>query len=330
MSEDTGSQAPINQSGNSSGPSSWERGILEKVLLESIKEQRLARRWSIGFKFAFLAYLGLAMWMALSPLSDSRKGSGDQQHTAVVDVEGLIADGSRASADTIIKGLKSAAEDAGTKGIILKMNTPGGTPVQAAYVYDAIRTLKKDHPSLPIIAVVTDLCASGGYYIAAAADKIFVNPSSIVGSIGVIMNGFGFVGAMEKLGIERRALTAGEHKALLDPFRAVEPAEKAHVQTVLDSIHQQFIKAVRDGRGNRLKENPDLFSGLVWSGADAIGLGLVDGVGDVRSVAETEIGATETVNFTPKEDWFERLSQRIGTTVSDAFWKDLKLSARLQ
>lgn len=310
-------------------PSAWERSVLEKVLLESIREQRLARRWNIGFKLAFLAYLGIALWLAVKPLAPSRPGGGGEAHTAVVNIEGLIADGSRASADSIIKSLKAAAEDRGTKGIIMKMNTPGGTPVQAAYVFEAVRALKKDHPKLPVHAVVTDLCASGGYYIAAAADKIFVNPSSIVGSIGVIMNGFGFVGAMEKLGVERRALTAGDHKALLDPFMAVRPTEKAHVQTVLDAIHQQFIAAVKEGRGTRLKDRPELFSGLVWSGSEAIALGLVDAVGDVRSVAEKEIGAAELADFTEKEDWFERLSQRVGTTVAGLSWQRGLVTATL-
>jgi len=318
----TNSKAP-----SGAEPSAWERGILEKVLLESIREQRIARRWNIGFKLAFLAYLGLALWMAFNPLSSSRSGGGTGAHTAVIKVDGLIAEGSRANADSIIKALKAAADDKATKGIVLKMNTPGGTPVQAAYVFEAIRTLKKDHPKLPIMAVVTDLCASGGYYIAAAADKVFVNPSSIVGSIGVIMNGFGFVGAMEKLGVERRALTAGDHKALLDPFMAVRPTEKAHVQTVLDAIHQQFIAAVREGRGTRLKESPELFSGLVWSGSEAVALGLVDGYGDVRSVAEKEIGAAELADFTEKEDWFERLSQRVGTTAAGLLWQSQALTA---
>jgi protease-4 len=329
MIEETASPSQPNAA-SGAGPSAWERSVLEKVLLESIREQRIARRWNIGFKLAFLAYLGVAMWMAFSPLSGGRPGGSAKDHTAVVDVEGLIAEGSRANADAIIKGLKAAADDQATKGIILKMNTPGGTPVQAAYVYEAIRTLKKEHPKLPIVAVVTDLCASGGYYIAAAADKIFVNPSSIVGSIGVIMNGFGFVGTMEKLGVERRALTAGDHKALLDPFRAIQPTEKAHVQAVLNAIHQQFIAAVREGRGNRLKDSPELFSGLVWSGSEGIALGLVDAYGDVRSVAEKEIGAAETVDFTPKEDWLERLSQRIGTTVTGLLWQGQMLTTRLQ
>lgn len=297
--------------------SPWERDLIEKILLETLKEQRRARRWSLFLKFALLAYLAVALWLAVSPFSEQRLG-GDSAHTAVVDVSGLIAEGAKTNAESIIKGLKAAVDDQNTKGVILKMNSPGGTPVQAAYVYSQIRAIKQSHPSLPVIAVASDLCASGCYYIAAAADKIFVNPSTIVGSIGVIMNGFGFVDAMQKLGVERRAFTAGEHKALLDPFKAIDPAEKAQVQKVLDGIHQQFITAVREGRGSRLKETPSIFSGLVWTGTDAIALGLADDLGDVHSVAEKEIGAAELVNFTTKEDWFERFSQRLGTTLSRA------------
>lgn len=311
MSEDN--TADSRPAGISGGPNArWERDVLEKVLLESVREQRIARRWGTGLKLAFLGYLSVALWLAFKPFSAPGSGKTDE-HTAVVDISGMIADGSKTNADSIIKGLKAAVEAKGTRGIILDMNTPGGTPVQAAYIYEEIREIKKAHPKLPVFAVVSDLCASGGYYIAAAADKIFVNPSSIVGSIGVIMNGFGFVGTMEKLGVERRALTAGDHKALLDPFSPVNPTEKAHIQKVLDSIHLQFVAAVREGRGNRLKEQPDMFSGLVWTGGEAIELGLVDGYGNVRSVAEKEIGAAERVNYTPKEDLLERLSQRIGT-----------------
>ncbi len=300
-----------------SGP--WERELIEKILLETLKEQRRARRWSLGLKLAFLAYLGIAMWLAVSPFSERRLGTS-KEHTAVVEISGLISESGKTNAENIIKGMKAAVEDKGTKGVILKMNTPGGTPVQAAYVYQEIRSLKKSHPSLPIIAVVSDLCASGGYYIAAAADKIFVNPSSIVGSIGVIMNGFGFVGAMEKLGIERRAFTAGAHKALLDPFKPVDPAEKAQVEKVLNDIHQQFIAAVREGRGSRLKDQAGLFSGLVWTGSQSIDLGLVDAIGDVHSVAEEEIGAPELVNYTQQEDWFARLSHRLGTALPAGLW----------
>ncbi len=319
MSEDTPG-TPIDKSA-AEERSPWERGLIEKILLETLKEQRRARRWSLVLKLALLAYLAVALWMAAAPFSDQRLG-GSAAHTAVIDITGLISEGGKTNAESIIKGMKAAVEDQQTKGIILKMNSPGGTPVQAAYVYGEIRAIKQSHPSLPVVAVASDLCASGCYYIATAADKIFVNPSTIVGSIGVIMNGFGFVEAMQKLGIERRAFTAGEHKALLDPFKAVDPAEKAQVQKVLDAIHQQFITAVRDGRGNRLKEAPGIFSGLVWTGTDAIALGLADAFGDVHSVAEKEIGAAELVDFTSKEDWFERFSKRLGTSLGGVLWDD--------
>lgn len=313
MTEDTAENTTAPATTSDRSP--WERDLIEKVLLETLKEQRRARRWGLIFKLALLVYLAVALWFAMSPFSDKRLGA-DAVHTAVVDVSGLIAEGAKTNAESIIKGLKAAVDDQNTKGVILKVNSPGGTPVQAAYVYSEIRAIKEAHPSLPVIAVASDLCASGCYYIAAAADKIFVNPSTILGSIGVIMNGFGFVDAMQKLGVERRAFTAGEHKALLDPFKAIDPTEKAQVQKVLDGIHQQFIAAVRQGRGARLKETPTIFSGLVWSGNDAIALGLADAIGDVHSVAEKEIGAAELVNYTSKEDWFERFSQRLGTAFS--------------
>lgn len=327
MTEDTVGNAA--ESGASRAGSPWERDLIEKILLETLKEQTRARRWGLFFKLALLAYLAAVLWLAAAPFSEPRRGA-ENEHTAVVDISGLISEGSKTNAEAIIKGLQAAVEDKGTKGIILRMNSPGGTPVQAAYVYSELRAIKKSHPSLPVIAVASDLCASGCYYIAAGADKIFANPSSIVGSIGVIMNGFGFVQAMEKLGVERRAFTAGEHKALLDPFKAINPEEKAQVQKVLNGIHQQFIAAVRDGRGSRLKESPDVFSGLVWTGQDAIELGLVDAIGDVHSVAEKEIGASELVNFTESEDWFERLSHKLGTTLGAALTEAAGSAASLR
>jgi protease-4 len=298
--------------------SGWERQVLEKVLLESLSEQRRARRWSMIFKVILLIYLGVGIWWAARPWSLERLPGTGKEHTAVVDVFGMIADGGQTDADAIIEGLRKAEKAKGVKGIVLRMNTPGGTPVQSAYVYDEIRRLKKTHPDLPIYAVVSDVCASGGYYIAAATDKIFVNPSSIIGSIGVIMNGFGFVGAMEKLGIERRVMTAGKHKAILDPFSPVNEEEKVHVQKVLDAVHQQFIRAVKEGRGERLKSDPQIFSGLVWTGMEGIELGLADGVGDLRTVAETVVGAKEIVNYSKRESWLERLTQNLGTSLGAA------------
>ena len=297
----------------------WERDVLEKLLLENLKEQRKTRWWGIALKLMLLTYVGIGIWLVADPLP--HRGSGDRgQHTAVIDVVGAIAEGTDTNADNVIDGLMDAVKDANTKGIILRMNSPGGSPVQSAYLWDYIRQMKKDNPKLPIISVVSDLCASGCYYVAAATDKIFVNASSVVGSIGVIMNGFGFVDAMSKLGVERRLLTAGEHKALLDPFSPISEVEKSHIQqNVLNNIHHQFIEAVRLGRGERLKETPDMFSGLVWTGDEGIKLGLVDGLGSVRSVARDAIGAEKTVNFTQREQLIDRIARRVGTRLGMAF-----------
>ncbi|MDD1649790.1 MAG: S49 family peptidase [Methylococcaceae bacterium] len=290
----------------------WERETLEKVLLASVEEQRRARRWGIFFKSLLAIYLGVALWMTLKPMGKASLDEGFG-HTAVIDVVGVIAPGQPASADNIIEGLRDAVEDKNTKGIILRMNSPGGSPVQAAYVYEEIRRLKKLKPELPIHAVVADMCASGGYYIASAADKIYVNNASIVGSIGVIMGSFGFVDSMKMLGIERRIMTAGEHKALMDPFAPVDPVAQQHMQGVLGLVHRQFIDAVKQGRGARLKETPDMFSGLIWTGGESIRLGLADELGDARSVAETVIGAKKMRDFNPEENLLDRLSRRLGT-----------------
>ena len=299
-------------------PPSWERETLEKVLLANVQEQRRARLWSYAFKGALLAYLVVVAVLAFRPADGFIGRSDSASHTAVIDVAGAIMEGNPTDADNLIEGLRDAVKDKGTKGILLRMNSPGGSPVQSAYVFEEIRRIKKEKPDLPVVAVVSDLCASGCYYIAAAADKIFVHPASILGSIGVIMNGFGFVDTLHTLGVERRLLTAGEHKALLDPFSPVNEAEKAHLQGVIDSVHRQFIAAVKLGRGERLKENPDLFSGLVWNGEESIKLGLADAIGDARSVAKDVIGEKETVNFTPRERLIDRISHRIGASAAQA------------
>ncbi|MEN8259773.1 MAG: S49 family peptidase [Pseudomonadota bacterium] len=300
-------------------PTSWERAILEKVALAAITEQRRTRRWGIFFKSLFFAYLVVLLALMYYPLTDDARKRAEA-HTAAIDVVGMISDGAEADAKVIIKGLRDAVKNKATKGIILRMNTPGGSPVQASEVYDEIRRLKKERPMLPIYAVVSDICASGGYYIASAADKIFVSRASIIGSIGVIMNGFGFVDSMQKLGIERRLLIAGEHKAILDPFSPVSEDEKVHVQSLLNEIHQQFISAVRDGRGDRLKDDPRIFSGLVWTGIDGIKLGLADALGNEDYVAGEVIGAKEIVNFTPQEKFLERLAGKIGASAGRLFW----------
>jgi protease-4 len=309
---------------------SWERETLEKVLLASVREQRRARLWGLAFKGALLAYLVVVAALAFRPSGGFLVHAESKEHTAVIDVAGAIMEGNPADADNLIEGLRDAVKDKGTKGILLRMNSPGGSPVQSAYVFEEIRRIKKEKPALPIYAVVSDLCASGCYYIAAAADKIFVHPASVVGSIGVIMNGFGFVDTMQRLGVERRLLTAGEHKALLDPFSPVNEAEKQHLQGVIDSVHQQFIAAVRQGRGERLKENPDLFSGLVWTGEEAIKLGLADAVGDARSVAKDAIGEKETVNFTPRERLIDRISHRLGASLGAALQSAAGLNLELR
>ena len=302
----------------SSQKQTWEREVLENVLLASIAEQRQARRWGIFFKSLVFIYLFMIFIVVVEPFSPTSIAKG-KAHTAVVNVIGTISEGSDSDAGRIIKGLRAAAEDKGTKGIILRMNTPGGTPVQAAYVYDEIKRIKQQKPDLPIYAVVSDMCASGGYYIAAAADKIFVSQASLIGSIGVIMNGFGFVDAMNKLGVERRLLIAGTHKAILDPFSPVSSEEKAHVQTLLNRVHQQFIEAVRRGRGERLRDDdPDIFSGLVWTGGESIKLGLADAFGSTDSVARDVIGAEEIVDFTQEEGVIDRLAGRLGTSFGHA------------
>jgi protease-4 len=292
----------------------WERKVLEQLAFSALNEQKTTRRWGIFFKLLTFSYFVALLLIVAYPNFESEM-STNSQHTAVVDVLGMIAEGEQANAHSIITGLRNAAKDKNTKGIILNINSPGGSPVQSADIYDEIRRLKKLHPDLPIYSVVGDICASGGYYIAAASDKIFVNQASLIGSIGVVMNGFGFTHVLEKLGVERRLLTAGEHKAMLDPFSPVKSQETKHMQSLLDQVHQQFISAVRDGRGQRLKETeaPEMFSGLVWTGSEGVRLGLADGFGSVDSVSREILGIEEQVNFTPQEHLMDRLAGKLGT-----------------
>jgi protease-4 len=306
------------QSGLFSKQDGWEREVIEKLAFAALSEQRKIRRWGVFFKSLILVFLLVLTVNVLGPFS-GEAGVEGQKHTAVVNVDGFILEGAKSNAAAIIEGLRAAVKDPRTAGVILKINSPGGSPVQSDYVYQEIRRLKNERPELPIYAVVTDLCVSGGYYIAAATDKIFVNPSSLLGSIGVIMNGFGLVPAMEKLGVERRLLVAGQHKALLDPFSPIREGEKIHVQGMLNQVHAEFIRSVKGGRGARLKQNTDLFSGLVWAGRQSIELGLADGEGDLRSVARDVIGAETIVNFTSEEEIFERLAHQFGTAFGLVF-----------
>lgn len=307
----------------------WERSVLEKVAMASVIEQRRTRRWASLFKLLFLLYIVIVSVLLFSPLSEQGLTSSGG-HTAVVDVKGVIMAGSEADAEMLIDSMQAAVKDPNTKGLVIRLNTPGGSPVQANYVYKAIMDIRHNNPDLPVYAVVEDLCASGGYYIAAAADKIFVNESSIVGSIGVVMNGFGFVDVLKTLGVERRMYTAGAHKGFMDPFSPVAESERQHVQAMLNDIHGEFIKAVKDGRGDRLKDNPDLFTGLVWAGSESIKLGLADKIGSVKSVAKSEIGAEKIVNFTPEKPLFEKLANSMGAAFGEfAFNSSLNKQASL-
>jgi protease-4 len=297
----------------------WERQALEHLLLENLKEQRRGRRWRTAVRLMTLVvFVGLAInlfdldWGGKSALG---------KHTALVDLQGEIAPDSKASADAINASLKAAFESHESVGVILRINSPGGSPVQSGIIHDEILRLRAKHPEKPLHVVVEEICASGGYYVAVAGDKIFVDKASLVGSVGVIMSGFGVTGLMDKLGIERRAITAGKNKALLDPFSKEDPKQKAFVQDMLSEVHQQFIKVVRDGRGDRLKETPDMFSGLVWNGAKSVELGLTDALGTVDGVAREVFKAPEVVDYTMKDNLAERVAKRFGAAMGESVAK---------
>jgi len=311
---------------SSRGPE-WERDLINRLSFASLAEQKRARRWNIFFKLLLFSYLYLILFMAYQgrELTEPRLKGGE--HTAMVEVNGLISDATKANADNIITGLREAFEDKNTKGIVLRINSPGGSPVQSDYVYREIKRLRGQHKDIPVHAVIVDIGASGAYYIASAADNIYVNPASIVGSIGVLMNGFGFVGTMEKLGVERRLLTAGENKGMLDPFEPLKPEDVSHVKKLLGQIHQQFIAAVKKGRGERLKDDPELFSGKFWDGKQSIELGLADEIGDVDYVAREVIGVEDVVDYTPKPDFFKRFADRLGATMANVLSEQVGLSA---
>lgn len=289
---------------------------LKQVALASIQEQRSSRRWGIFFKLAtFLLLLLLILALISSVFSKNVKLTSAKEYTAVVDVNGIILQGASASADNIIPALQDAFKDEKAKGIILRCNSPGGSPVQSSYIYDEIRRLKTLHKDKKIIAVAADLCASGGYFIISAADEIYANKSSLVGSIGVRMTGFGVVEAMKKIGIESRELTAGKHKAIMDPFSPRKPEEEAFIKKLLATTHTHFIDAVKAGRGERLKDDPDIFSGLFWTGEGAKELGLIDGFGSDAYIAREIIKAPVMINFSPKQGFFDKLSKKVSTNI---------------
>ncbi|NNG13256.1 MAG: S49 family peptidase [Halobacteria archaeon] len=293
----------------------WHRNLVNRLAFASINEQRRTRRWNVFFKGLLALYL-LAILLLYWPGDWPKVDKLDGKHTALVELKGVISDEAEASADTVIAGLKDAFEDKNTAGIILRINSPGGSPVQSGYIHNEIKRLRKKHPDTPIYAVVTDMCASGGYYVASATDEIYVDEASIVGSIGVLMNSFGFVGSMDKLGVERRLYTAGESKGFLDPFSPSKDSDVEHVRELLDGIHQQFIGAVKEGRGDRLQDHPDLFSGLIWTGEESLEMGLVDGIGSSGYVAREVIGEEDVVDFTQEPDLLERLTERLGVAMA--------------
>ncbi|MDX5372632.1 MAG: signal peptide peptidase SppA [Pseudomonadaceae bacterium] len=298
--------------------------LLEKTLQASVIEQRRARRWGIFFKLLVFVYL-FGTLLLFSPLMKMGKAASVAgSHTALIEVRGMIMADEEASADNIVGSLRAAFKDEKTKGIVLRINSPGGSPVQSGYVYDEIKRLRGEYPEIKVYAVISDLGASGAYYIASAADQIYADKASLVGSIGVTAATFGFVGAMEKLGVDRRVYTSGEHKAFLDPFQPQKEEETLFWKGVLETTHQQFIDSVKQGRGDRLKveEYPELFSGLIWSGEQALQLGLVDALGSSSYVAREVIGAKTIVDFTQEESPLDRFTKKLGASVAEhlALW----------
>ena len=307
----------------------WAREVLGKLAMAAVTEQRRARRWGIFFKLVFLGYLLLLLALAW-PDNLGQAARSAKSHTALVRVGGLITSGGAASAKNITEALRKAFADKNTVGVILEINSPGGSPVQAGEIYDEIQRLRQAHPKIPVHAVVGEVCASGGYYIAAAAQNIYANKASIVGSIGVRVDSFGFTDAIAKLGIERRAYTAGENKDFLDPFKPVRPEEVQHLQGMLDQIHQQFVAVVQQGRGERLKGGRELYSGLVWTGEQSVELGLVDALGSTRYVAEEIIGEKTLVDYTRRVRLMDRLFDGVESKLGTALREGLGLDERIE
>jgi protease-4 len=311
------SEIQDNSEQSGAGDSRQRQAVVDRLVFAALREQTRARRWRIGFMLFFVIYLTVVTSMLFLKGESSFVVGGEadgEKHTAMVKLSGIITSGEAGGAETVIAGLKAAFEHEDTAAVIVEINSPGGSPVQAAYIYDEIMRLRKQHPAIPVHAVVVDIAASGGYFVASAADRIYVNPSSLVGSIGVRMDAFGFVDLMKKIGVERRLLTAGENKGMFDPFLPEQAQQKAHLQNMLNEVHAHFIKAVRDGRGDRLVEQESIFSGLIWSGETAMALGLVDAYGNTSSVAR-EMGAEHVVDFTPHAGLLERLADRLGASI---------------
>ncbi|MFZ6861296.1 S49 family peptidase [Undibacterium sp. Ji67W] len=319
---------PVSGTSEAIGTAShWERETLEKLAFASLQEQKLRRRWSIFFKFTFIAIVIFGAYRFGGLFQTDSDNSA--LHTALVEIDGEIDTEGSGSAHDVIPALDRAFAESGSVAVILRINSPGGSPVQAGMINDEIVRLREQYPEKKLYVVVDEICASGGYYIAAAADKIFVNKASVVGSIGVLMDGFGFTGLMNKFGVERRLMTAGENKGFMDPYSPMTEKQKAYSQAILNEIHQQFIEVVRKGRGNRLKETPETFSGLFWVGSKAVEMGLADGFGTVDSVARDVVKAEDIVDYTQKEDLPERVLKKFGASVGSAAMSTLSKSSKL-
>ena len=304
--------------------SGWERNVLEKLATDSLDEQKRARKYRTAVSLLWLAFFFLIFLAVMGWLGGKRGDvSSLEKHTALVELKGVISAESKASADKIISALQAAFKDKNTAGVVLRINSPGGSPVQAGYINDEIKRLRGKYKETPLYVVVQDICASGGYYVAVAGDKIFVDKASLVGSIGVLMDGFGFTGTMEKLGVERRLVTAGANKGFLDPFSPLNPEQQKYAQQMVGEIHQQFISVVKAGRGARLKETADTFSGLIWSGEKSVQLGLADGFGSLDSVARDVVKAEQIVDYTAEDSFSEQLARRFGTTAAESFFNGL-------
>ena len=324
------SQALLGTSAKSSVQSAdanWERQILSDLVQSNLKEQQAARRWKMGLRLGWLMFWLLVLWQVFSHNQTST--SITKPHTALVNIKGEITDGADASAENVVASMRAALEDSGSQALILLINSPGGSPVQAGIISDEIVRLKELHRK-PIYAVVEESCASAAYYIAAATDKIYVNKASIVGSIGVLMDGFGFTGLMDKLGVERRLMTAGENKGFLDPFSPQTEAQRKHAQFMLNHIHSQFIAVVKKGRGDRLKETPGMFSGLFWTGQQAVELGLADELASLDQVARDVVKAEELVDYSRHDNVAERLVKRFGAAMGEGAWKAMRSATAIR
>ncbi len=325
---DAAAPAAASQSSVASGPA-WERSVIEKWMQDSLAEQRAARRWKYGMRLAWLLFFATLIWLGMDRSVGMHNTDVSRPHTAVVEIQGEIAPGADASAEAVITSLRSAFEDEGALAVVLLINSPGGSPVQAGIMNDEIRRLKALHKK-PVYVVVEETCASAAYYIAVAADQIFVDKASIVGSIGVLMDGFGFTGLMDKLGVERRLMTAGQNKGFLDPFSPQTEKQKEFAQSMLNQIHQQFIGAVKDGRGDRLQETPETFSGLFWTGDQAVKMGLADHLGNLDYVAREVVKAPEIIDYTRRENVAERLVKRFGASMGESMASALRYAPGLR